>query len=478
MAITRRKVESHRERRILIAMVMSKDFLSQAVNAMDLELIDTAHYKVVAEWCIDHFKQYGKAPKSHIEDYYHKWSEDNTNTELVDAVRAFLESLSEEQDKAKGINVPYMCDQLAQFITKRRVIRVKESIEHSTLEGNFKEAEQSIVTYKMTTVGHEDGSDALNDDAVWDQSFTEARETVIPFEGDAGKFFNYAMTRGSLIAIQAPEKCGKSWWCIEFAMRALRHRKKVAFFEVGDLLRSELYVRFGMRYTKRPQWQRQCGRILVPSHIEVDDNESCGYRVDSKVIEVKHTVTKESSKRGRTKFQRACGHSPDVPYFMTSTHPNSSINVQGISNILDMWKSKHDFHPDVIVIDYSDILAPENTGRKHEQDRNVVNDTWKALRRLSQERHALVITPTQAKADSYNVTNEPILQTMKSFSDDKRKLAHVTGMIGLNQTPEEKEMQGMRLNWIVLRGAPYNITKPLYVGTCFPLARALCCASF
>lgn len=459
-------------------MIVSKDFLSQASTALDMELIDTPHYKVVAEWCLEHLKKYDKAPKSHIEDYYHKWSEDNDNKELVDSVHAFLNSLSDEYDKAKEINVPYLCDQLAQFITKRRVLRIKENLEHSILEGNLKEAEQAIVTYKMTTVGHEDGCDGLNDDDVWDQSFAEARETVIPFEGDAGKFFNYAMTRGSLVAIQAGEKCGKSWWCIEFAMRALRHRRKVAFFEVGDLLRSELFVRLGMRLTKRPQWPRQLGKILYPSHIEVDDNEACGYRVDSKVVEAKHTVTNEASRRGRLRFKRSCGHSPGVRYLMNSSHPNSSINVQGISNILDKWKSKYDYHPDVIIVDYGDILAPEDTGRKHEQDRNVVNDTWKALRRLSQERHALVIVPTQAKADSYNVTNEPILQTMKSFSDDKRKLAHVTGMIGLNQTPEEKEMQGMRLNWIVLRGAPYNITKPLYVGTCFPLARALCCASF
>jgi hypothetical protein len=145
--------------------------------------------------------------------------------------------------------------------------------------------------------------------------------------------------------------------------------------------------------------------------------------------------------------------------------------VGGIESILDTWLQEDDFVPDVIVIDYADILAAE-AGRKHEHDRNVTNDTWKALRRMTQERHVLGIVPTQANAKAYKQN----LQGMDSFSEDKRKLAHVTAMLALNQTPDEKEIQGMRLNWIVLREAPYSINRPLYVGTCYALARALCTA--
>ena len=128
------------------------------------------------------------------------------------------------------------------------------------------------------------------------------------------------------------------------------------------------------------------------------------------------------------------------------------------------------FIPDVIVIDYADILAPEDP---RQQPRDQVNETWKALRRLSQERHCLVIAPTQANAASY----DKWVQGMHNFSEDKRKLAHVTGMLGLNQTEEEKALHVMRLNWIVLRESPFNAQQCLWVGQCLEIGRAFYCAT-
>jgi hypothetical protein len=83
-----------------------------------------------------------------------------------------------------------------------------------------------------------------------------------------------------------------------------------------------------------------------------------------------------------------------------------------------------------------------------------------------------VVAPTQADAASY----EQHTQKMKNFSEDKRKLAHVTGLIGLNQTDTEKGGGIMRLNWIVLREAPFEARRCLYVAQCLPLGKVLCCS--
>ena len=47
----------------------------------------------------------------------------------------------------------------------------------------------------------------------------------------------------------------------------------------------------------------------------------------------------------------------------------------------------------------------------------------------------LVVTATQADANSYDRTS----LKMSNFSEDKRKLAHVTAMYGLNQDPAGRE---------------------------------------
>jgi len=117
---------------------------------------------------------------------------------------------------------------------------------------------------------------------------------------------------------------------------------------------------------------------------------------------------------------------------------------------------------DVVVIDYADILLMESG----DDNRNKINECWKQLRRLSQTWHCLVITATQSDAASYTAGT----MGRQHFSEDKRKLAHVTGMIGLNQTEDEKEEAIMRLNWIARRESHYVERKCIYVVGCLPIA--------
>jgi hypothetical protein len=466
----KRRVDASRERRLLTALITSSPFVARAASVLDPELIEADHFRTLTEWCIAHHKEYGEAPGEHIEDYYHSWSEDNDNTELVDSVHDFLESLSEDYDSGKDVNIPYLLDELSAFITKRRIKKLQDNLSYHMMKGEQGEAEKTITQYSLVEVSHTSYCAPLNAELAWTDAFSKPMEPLIEFSGAAGRFFNSAMVRDSLIAIQAPEKRGKTFWCIEFAVRALRARKKVAFFGVGDLSQAQFMMRLGVRFSGRPLRDRDCGIIKVPSKIIKDPGEPMGYTVQYKEIKKEHAVTQRSAKRGIRKFKRGCGISERTPYFMVSTHANSSINVSGIESVLDQWKLEKGFIPDVIVIDYADILASED---RRILGRDSVNDTWKALRRLSQERHCLVIAPTQADAQSYDSR----LQTMKNFSEDKRKMAHVTGMMALNQSDPEKEMQGMRLNWIVLREAGFAVSRQLYVGTCFALGKAMCCSS-
>jgi len=104
----------------------------------------------------------------------------------------------------------------------------------------------------------------------------------------------------------------------------------------------------------------------------------------------------------------------------------------------------------VIIIDYADLLVPEvKMDFRHQQ-----NEIWKGLRSLSQEKHALVVTATQADAKSY----EADLLKLKNFSEDKRKYAHVTACYGLNQDKDDREkgMGIMRINEIVIREGEFS----------------------
>jgi hypothetical protein len=111
-----------------------------------------------------------------------------------------------------------------------------------------------------------------------------------------------------------------------------------------------------------------------------------------------------------------------------------------------LWERQDGFVPDVVAVDYADILAPDKDTEKFDF-RNQSNITWQRLRSLSQERHCLVLTATQAAASAYG--KETL--AMSDFSEDKRKFAHVTSMFGLNRTSREKALGIMRMNQLTLR---------------------------
>lgn len=157
-------------------------------------------------------------------------------------------------------------------------------------------------------------------------------------------------------------------------------------------------------------------------------------------------------------------------YLKLSCHFNSTLSVDGIENVLQDWE-RDGWIPDVIVIDYADILKMEYPNM---EGRDRINETWKRLRALSQRRHCLLVSATQSDASSYD---RNILK-MGNFTDDRRKIDSVTGMVGINQTEHEKKRGIVRLNWISLRDDDFHPSSCVHVAGCLSIANPAICSCF
>jgi replicative DNA helicase len=131
---------------------------------------------------------------------------------------------------------------------------------------------------------------------------------------------------------------------------------------------------------------------------------------------------------------------------------------------LDNLYYYNNFIPDVIVIDYADILAPSR-GVKGEH-RHIIDDIWKKLRRLAQERSALVVTASQAGRASLNrdVSEEHI-------AEDIRKLAHVAKMMSINKSKEDDKINAVRIEQLAERDGNRNPRKALVL-QCLEIGRS------
>jgi hypothetical protein len=277
----------------------------------------------------------------------------------------------------------------------------------------------------------------LGEDVIlWENAFdSDKTRPLVTYPGILGKFLGNEFARDSFVVFEASSKKGKSWWLHDLGFRETKQRNRVLYFEAGDLSESQVLRRLGRRVLGRPRPGRS-GNYKVPTTFS-DKGEPPVYeeRYFEEVTPFECRAAWNKIQRGEKNFKLSC-------------HPNSSLSVSLIDSIIKD-KVREEWIPDVVIIDYADILAaPQGIS----DDRNKINENWKYMRRISQEYHCLVVTATQADADSYDRK----LLKRKNFSDDRRKHDHVTAMIGINSTDEEKSMGITRLNFLDRRDSEYT----------------------
>jgi replicative DNA helicase len=183
---------------------------------------------------------------------------------------------------------------------------------------------------------------------------------------------------------------------------------------------------------------------------------------------IKGPLTEEMAKKKLNKL-----FSRRKAKFKLSTHANGTLTISEMRSLLSTWEKQEGFIPDVIIIDYADLLEPEKGGRDY---RHQLNEIWKGMRRMTEEQHCLLVTATQADAQSYGANT----LRLKNFSEDKRKLSHVTAMYGLNQDPQgrERRMGILRVNELVVREDELESKRQVKVLQRLQIGRPVCGSFF
>ncbi len=472
MEVQERK-NGNKQRRVLTGMIVDRAALQRIAPRWDGELFGTKWCNLIGSWCVGFHEKYDKAPGREIESLFEKWSAKTKDKDTVKLIEKFLSQLSGEYSRLKKeTNTQYVVDLAEDYFTEQRLLKLADDIRDDVEAGEKERALLRVQSTDKVDVGVSSGIDVLSDLGTMEQAFASKSEPLIFWPGDKllalNNFFADAFERDSFVAILAPEKRGKSWWLQEIGWQAMLQDRRVAIFSVGDLSLFQAMRRLGIRAAGRPLKPTQKDRPLkIPTGIEHNPEER--YAV------VEHEVREYKSGLDGKIAYAACQdiikkYKQKQPYLKLSVHPNSSISVKGIENILRDWE-RGGWHADIIIVDYADILAPMNGS---DDSREQINKTWKALRALSQRWHASVVTATQSDADSYNSD----LLDRSNFSEDKRKYAHCTAMFGLNQTDEEKENGLFRLNWLVMRENDFVTTKCVHVAGCIGLARPAIWSTF
>jgi hypothetical protein len=453
------------ERRVLTGMIVNANVLGPVSAKWEKGMMSSPWSNIVGQWCVDYYREYGDAPGKMIESLYESWAHDNDDQDTVKIVNKFLSELSKEYSRLKEeTNADYVVDLASEHLNRTRARAVLERAEGHLLAGEVDKVYELFGKSGRVEVGKGSGVNVFQDTEAIKQTFAARGLPLVTYPGALGNFYGDALERDGFVALMGPEKVGKTWWLMDIAWRGMLQGRRVAFFEVGDLSQNQIMRRWMVRAAGRP-WKP--GIVRRPINITHNPDETFSV-VDHEEKEFKEPLDYEYA---LAKCQKLSRHMNNEPLLKLSVHPNDSISVYGIESELDQWERMYNWSPDIIIVDYADILAPPT---KAAETRDQINATWKRLRSLSQARHCLVVTATQAKATSYNAE----LLDRSDFSEDKRKFAHVTAMIGLNVTEVEKEMMVTRLNYLVLREDEFVVTKCVHAAGSLALANPAVLSTF
>jgi hypothetical protein len=435
-------------------MVVSDPVLSRIAHAWTKDGLFRSRYaNIVGAWCVHHAAKYnGKAPGKAIQAYFETWAEESNEKEEIKLVESLLSTLSGEYSRLKKeINPDHVIDLAGDHFNRVSLEKLAEGIQSDLESGQVQKAAARRDKFKPIEMGAGEWIDVFRDEAAFEKVFTDKQEPLVTFRGDLGEFFDNAFERDSFVSIQGPEKSGKSYLLQEVCWQGVKQGRRVAMFQVGDLSQSQIMARFMVRAAGRPWGAKD--DIRYPMSLTKEED---GYKAKYKM---KATSKPMSRKIAKAAFDKQVG---EESLFRLSCHPNTSITINGVNDYLERW-DREGWVPDLVCIDYADILAPVSGTA---ESRDQINMTWKLMRRMSQDWHCCVLTATQTDAASY----EASLIRRKNFSEDKRKYAHVTAFFGNNQTDDEKAKGLRRLNWLELREKDFVETKCVAVAGCLDVA--------
>jgi hypothetical protein len=136
--------------------------------------------------------------------------------------------------------------------------------------------------------------------------------------------------------------------------------------------------------------------------------------------------------------------------------PRFSASIHDIKHEVNLLINKANFFPDVIIVDYADIVRPDGKTSGFEKE----DEIWMLLAQMASEFNCLVVTATQLTRDGLDAVDIE----EKHMSKWIGKLAHVDIMLALNQTPQEKANNIIRWNTLDHRHSAFN-----RLDTCFVL---------
>ena len=479
MAILRKRLDSSIEDKIVTGMILSKKFLDATYTLFSPDYMLNQYAQTICKWAKDYYEVYEQAPKKHIQDIF-DIEKSNLKKEEADIIEALLTRLSKDYGDNQPFNDDYFLDKALQYFKRRELEITSRNIQKLLEIGRMDEAEAELSKYRKIEKATSGWCDPFAHESIVEVFSEEGSDGIMSLPGQLGEMIG-EIERGWLVGILGPFKRGKTWWLQEMAVIALCHRLKVLFISLEmkkKKMNHRIYKRIVGAGDKETHFVYPCfdcrlnqsGDCLNPARLTVNripllDGEGNlpEYNPESEYRPCtlcrpndpfEFATWFEQHDRPNFSFKEVASSIKGFQLmygdnnFRTKSYPRFSASVEEIKRDIDMLEQVEGFVPDIIIVDYADILKPGGKGNRTGE----LDDIWKELGGLAAERNCIVFTGSQGVRGSLYKK----LLRQDDLAEWIGKLGHVDLLFALNQTGAEKKMGVMRINLLAHRHRDFH----------------------
>lgn len=442
------KVDISVEPRILGELITSGELLGKIRPIVDPTLFESPISRIVGQWVLDYYDKMQDAPGKAISDIFIA-RRSELNEADANLVNAFLKNCSASW---RPTNVKYAEDVASQFFQQKSIDRLADNIKSKASNGNIDGAQRLIAEYVKPEVVHSRSISLLSGTSHIRHAFQNDDEELFGLRGGMNRLVGGPLCRGELIAFLAPPKSGKTWWMVDTAIVALTRGCKVLFISL-EMTEDQMIRRF---------WESMTGCSRFGGEVEGSAFMDAGDGRYNLVLGTRNTSRIDLSDEGIEAVQkRYLALTDDNLKFRC--YPTGTLTLQKLQSELKVIEVFEHFIPDVIVIDYADIMAlPPGREKRHQLDA-----LWMGLKGISNERNILVVTASQTGRETVGGKRDA---DETNIAEAVSKVNHVNRMITINRSKKDKKMCIYRMSCQTMREGRECFDQ-LVVSNCLEIGR-------
>ena len=388
-------------------MLQDRTFCDQISEVLDVEFIQYEHLRIFIKMLIDYRKKYKQHPSYETMATIITSEVGNYTAALKKQITQFYSKVVNNSEiESSDFIKDHAIDFCRKQVLKKAMIQSVKLLKSSSFEEIQKVIEEAMKLGTNVDFGHDYHMD------IDERYKIKSRNPITTGWSRLDEITQGGFGQQELGVVIAPTGAGKSMILVHIGATALKEKKTVVYYTL-ELAETVVGQRFDSCLTD----------------IKLNDLLKNKYNVQEHLKEIEgHLIIKE--------------------------YPSKSASTQTIRSHIERLK-KRGINPDMIIIDYADLLKPVRTqGEK----RHELESIYEELRGIAQQEKCSIVTASQTNRGGLNAE----VITMESISEAFNKCFVADFIFSLSRTPQDKQANTGRLFIAKNRNGPDGLVFPIF----------------